>query len=133
MVQAPYLLSVSSSGYFEGKRRAEAEVLSVFGPGGVVLRPGFIYGTRDIGRGLSLPLGVVGRPLRWSLQLPGLKLLEELPGMRAVFAPPVDVQDVALVAAAAAAGRAGVEGVVAAGSIAPLARSCRVLVLFVSL
>ena len=46
-------------GYFQGKRRAE-EALAVKFPGsGVALRPGFIYGTRQVG-GLGIPLGAIG-------------------------------------------------------------------------
>lgn len=57
--------------YFEGKRKAEEAVCSEFKEKGVVLRPGFIYGTRAIplpdflrpvvGQTLSLPLGIFGR------------------------------------------------------------------------
>ncbi|GFP81643.1 uncharacterized protein at1g32220 chloroplastic [Phtheirospermum japonicum] len=49
-------------GYFEGKRAAETELLTRYPYGGVILRPGFIYGTRSVGS-MKLPLGVIGSPL----------------------------------------------------------------------
>lgn len=69
--------------YFEGKRKAEEAVCSEFKEKGVVLRPGFIYGTRAIplpdflrtvvGPTLSLPLGIFGRSA-----LPSWLFLERL-------------------------------------------------------
>ncbi|XP_034229393.1 uncharacterized protein At1g32220, chloroplastic-like [Prunus dulcis] len=35
-------------GYYKGKRAAETELLTKFPYGGVILRPGFIYGTRSV-------------------------------------------------------------------------------------
>ncbi|KAH7574002.1 hypothetical protein JRO89_XS03G0237300 [Xanthoceras sorbifolium] len=55
---ANYLLR----GFYEGKKAAETELLTKFPYGGVILRPGFIYGTRTVGS-VKLPLGVVGSPL----------------------------------------------------------------------
>ncbi len=46
-------------GYFHGKRRAEEALAATFPGAGVALRPGFIYGTRQIG-GLGIPLGAIG-------------------------------------------------------------------------
>lgn len=46
-------------GYYEGKRAAEAELLTKFTYGGVILRPGFIHGTRQVGS-MKIPLGVIG-------------------------------------------------------------------------
>ncbi|KAF3445315.1 hypothetical protein FNV43_RR10490 [Rhamnella rubrinervis] len=43
-------------------RAAEAELLIKYPYGGVILRPGFIYGTRSAGS-MKLPLGVIGSPL----------------------------------------------------------------------
>ena len=47
------------SGYFKGKRDAEAKLMQTFPSGGVALRPGFIYGTRQVGP-LGIPLQAVG-------------------------------------------------------------------------
>lgn len=49
-------------GYFQGKRDAEQELFEQYPETGVALRPGFIYGSRDVGSG-TLPLGIVGAPL----------------------------------------------------------------------
>ena len=49
------------SGYFKGKRDAEAKLAQTFSTGGVALRPGFIYGTRQVGP-LGIPLQAVGAP-----------------------------------------------------------------------
>ena len=46
-------------GYFQGKRRAEEVLALRFPQGGVLLRPGFIYGTRVVG-GVGIPLGAIG-------------------------------------------------------------------------
>ena len=46
-------------GYFQGKRRAEEALASTFPGAGVALRPGFIYGTRQVG-GVGIPLGAIG-------------------------------------------------------------------------
>ncbi|XVF48228.1 hypothetical protein PTKIN_Ptkin03bG0172900 [Pterospermum kingtungense] len=56
------LVNYLLQGYYEGKRAAETELLTKFPYGGVILRPGFIYGTRSVGK-MKLPLGVVGSPL----------------------------------------------------------------------
>ncbi|RZC58376.1 hypothetical protein C5167_005672 [Papaver somniferum] len=49
-------------GYYEGKRAAETELLTRFPYAGVILRPGFIHGTRKVGS-VKLPLGLIGSPL----------------------------------------------------------------------
>jgi hypothetical protein len=49
-------------GYYEGKRAAETELLTRFAYGGIILRPGFIYGTRSVGS-MKIPLGVFGSPM----------------------------------------------------------------------
>ncbi|XVE71307.1 hypothetical protein DITRI_Ditri10aG0141000 [Diplodiscus trichospermus] len=92
---ANYLLQ----GYYEGKRAAETELLTKFPYGGVILRPGFIYGTRSVGR-VKLPLGVVGSPLEMVLQ--HAKSLNQLPLVGPLFTPPVNVTAVAKVAVRAA-------------------------------
>ncbi|PON94571.1 NAD(P)-binding domain containing protein [Trema orientale] len=92
---ANYLLQ----GYYEGKKAAEAELLIKFPYGGVILRPGFIYGTRRVGS-LKLPLGVIGSPLEMVLQR--TRPLNQLPLIGPLFTPPVNVTSVAKVAVRAA-------------------------------
>ncbi|OMO90638.1 hypothetical protein COLO4_19002 [Corchorus olitorius] len=92
---ANYLLQ----GYYEGKRAAETELLTKFPYGGVILRPGFIYGTRTVGS-VKLPLGVVGSPMEMVLQ--HAKPLNQLPIVGPLFTPPVNVTAVAKVAVRAA-------------------------------
>ncbi|CAN6838948.1 unnamed protein product [Brassica oleracea] len=92
---ANYLLS----GYYEGKRAAETELLTRFAYGGIVLRPGFIYGTRNVGS-MKIPLGVFGSPMEMVLQQ--AKPLNQLPLVGPLFTPPVNVESVAKVAVRAA-------------------------------
>ncbi|KAL9400485.1 hypothetical protein Peur_009446 [Populus x canadensis] len=83
------LVNYLLQGYYEGKKAAETELLTKFAYGGVVLRPGFIYGTRNVGS-VKLPLGVIGSPL------------EMLPLVGPLFTPPVNVTVVVKVAVRAA-------------------------------
>ncbi|TYH15748.1 hypothetical protein ES288_A05G066600v1 [Gossypium darwinii] len=92
---ANYLLK----GYYEGKRAAETELLTKFPYGGVILRPGFIHGTRTVGS-MKLPLGIIGSPLEMVLQ--HAKPLNQLPLVGPLFTPPVNVTAVAKVAVRAA-------------------------------
>ncbi|KAF7817324.1 uncharacterized protein G2W53_031293 [Senna tora] len=92
---ANYLLQ----GYYEGKRAAETEVLTRFPYGGVILRPGFIYGTRSVGS-MKIPLGVIGSPMEMVLQNAGS--LSRIPLVGPLFIPPVNVTAVANVAVRAA-------------------------------
>ncbi|XP_009611685.1 uncharacterized protein At1g32220, chloroplastic isoform X2 [Nicotiana tomentosiformis] len=92
---ANYLLQ----GYYEGKRAAETELLTRYPYGGVILRPGFIYGTRRVGS-MKLPLGVIGSPLQMILQ--HAKPLSQIPLVGPLFIPPVNVTGVANVAVRAA-------------------------------
>ncbi|GAV77835.1 NAD_binding_10 domain-containing protein [Cephalotus follicularis] len=92
---ANYLLQ----GYYEGKKAAETELLTKFPYAGVILRPGFIYGTRRVGS-MKLPLGVIGSPLEMVLQ--HAKPLNQLPLVGHLFTPPVNVSAVAKVAVRAA-------------------------------
>lgn len=92
---ANYLLQ----GYYEGKRAAETELLTRYTYGGVILRPGFVYGTRRV-RSMKLPLGVIGSPLEMVLQ--HAKPLSQLPLFGPLFTPPVNVTAVAKVAVRAA-------------------------------
>ncbi|KAA3489840.1 catalytic/coenzyme binding protein [Gossypium australe] len=66
---------------------------------GVILRPGFIHGTRTVGS-MKLPLGVIGSPLEMVLQ--HAKPLNQLPLVGPLFTPPVNVTAVAKVAVRAA-------------------------------
>jgi len=91
-------------GYFEGKRKAEQQLLMSYPETGVVLRPGFIYGTRQLTSSFGLPLGLIGYPMKTVLSLPGFNSLQNLPGMKAVLSPPVCVEHVSAVAAAGALG-----------------------------
>uniref|UniRef100_A0A6N2KSE9 NAD(P)-binding domain-containing protein n=1 Tax=Salix viminalis TaxID=40686 RepID=A0A6N2KSE9_SALVM len=61
------LVNYLLQGYYEGKKAAETELLTKFAYGGVILRPGFIHGTRNVGS-VKLPLGVIGSPLEMVLQ-----------------------------------------------------------------
>ncbi|PHU08773.1 hypothetical protein BC332_20633 [Capsicum chinense] len=85
--------------YYEGKRAAETELLTRYPYGGIILRPGFIYGTRRVGS-MKLPLGVVGSPLEMILQR--AKPLSQIPIVGPLFTPPVNVTAVAKVAVRAA-------------------------------
>lgn len=86
-------------GYYEGKRAAETELLTKFPYGGVILRPGFIYGTRSVGS-VKLPLGVIGSPLEMLFQ--HTRPLNQLPLVGPLFTPPVNATAVANVAVRAA-------------------------------
>lgn len=86
-------------GYYEGKRVAETELLTKFPYGGVILRPGFIHGTRRVGS-MKIPLGVIGSPLEMVLQY--AKPLNQVPLVGPLFTPPVSVNSVAKVAVRAA-------------------------------
>lgn len=88
---------VLSSGYFAGKRKAEAEVLSKYPTSGVVLRPGFIYGKRKVDN-YEIPLDVIGKPLEKFLEATQTftKPLASLPASDLLLAPPVSVDDVAV-------------------------------------
>ncbi|CAL5358772.1 unnamed protein product [Camellia sinensis] len=95
-------------GYYEGKRAAETELLTKFPYGeksdgswlpGVILRPGFIHGTRRVGS-MKLPLGIIGSPLEMVLQY--AKPLNQVPLVGPLLTPPVNVTSVAKVAVRAA-------------------------------
>ncbi|URD72470.1 NAD dependent epimerase dehydratase family protein [Musa troglodytarum] len=93
------LVNYLLQGYYEGKRAAEAELLTKFTYGGVILRPGFIYGTRQVGS-MKIPLGLIGSPLEMVLQ--HAKPLGRLPLVGPLLTPPVNVTAVAKVAVRAA-------------------------------
>lgn len=114
-----------SNGYFNGKRRGEAAVTENFPNTGAILRPGFIYGDRDVRidpnvlpeplqgplqqlarDGITLPLQLVGRPLEKAIgrasEFNLTRPFESLPGSDLVLASPISVEDVGACAAAAA-------------------------------
>jgi len=93
------LVNYLLQGYYEGKRAAEAELLSKFTYGGVILRPGFIHGTRRVGS-IKIPLGLVGSPMQMVLQ--NAKPLTRLPLVGPMLTPPVSATSVAKVAVRAA-------------------------------
>ncbi|XP_057467776.1 uncharacterized protein At1g32220, chloroplastic-like [Actinidia eriantha] len=93
------LVNYLLQGYYEGKRAAETELLTEFPYGGVILRPGFIYGTGRI-RSMKLPLGVIGSPLEMVLQ--HAKPLTQVPLVGPLLTTPVNVTAVAKVAVRAA-------------------------------
>ncbi|GAB4825457.1 hypothetical protein Ancab_008330 [Ancistrocladus abbreviatus] len=92
---ANYLLK----GYYDGKRATEKELFTKFPYGGIILRPGFIHGTRRVGS-MKLPLGVIGSPLEMVLQ--HAKPLSQVPIVGPLFVPPVNVTAVAKIAVRAA-------------------------------
>lgn len=81
-------------GYFQGKRDAEQHLAALFPSGGVALRPSFIYGSRAVG-GASVPLGLVGAPLKAALSMLPTKTLAGIPILGAAFVPPLSVDTVA--------------------------------------
>ncbi|KAK2080840.1 hypothetical protein QBZ16_000694 [Prototheca wickerhamii] len=88
-------------GYFQGKRDAEQELFEQYPETGVALRPGFIYGSRDVGSG-TLPLGIVGAPLGLLLKALPTRRLADIPILGAAFVPPTPVDVVGRAAARAA-------------------------------
>ncbi|KAJ7520744.1 hypothetical protein O6H91_19G020800 [Diphasiastrum complanatum] len=79
-------------GYYEGKRAAEAALRSKFPYGGVILKPGFIHGTRHVGE-LQIPLSLIGAPLELALR--NAKGLSGTPLIGQLLIPPVKVTTVA--------------------------------------
>ncbi|KAK9118719.1 hypothetical protein Scep_016812 [Stephania cephalantha] len=80
-------------------KAAETELLTRYPYGGIILRPGFIYGTRAVGS-MKLPLGVIGAPLEMVLQ--HAKPLNRVPLVGPLLTPPVNVTALAKVAVRAA-------------------------------
>ena len=54
--------SMPMHGYFQGKYKAENELLESYPDSHVILRPGFIYGPRIVGPLGSIPLQMIGAP-----------------------------------------------------------------------
>ncbi|KAG6472939.1 uncharacterized protein At1g32220, chloroplastic-like [Zingiber officinale] len=82
-------------GYHEGKRLAEAELKSKFPEKCVILRPGYVYGTKQLGS-MKLPLWPVFAPFEMVLQHFGP--LYRLPLVGPFFTPPISVAAVAKLA-----------------------------------
>lgn len=96
-------LDYALSGYIQGKKQAEEELLRSYPQGGVVLRPWVIYGDRAVSNIVTLPLGMLFGPVEYALKhIPQAKQLSQLPVIGATFMPPVAVEQVAKVAVAAA-------------------------------
>ncbi|KAI8534319.1 hypothetical protein RHMOL_Rhmol10G0081100 [Rhododendron molle] len=93
------LVNYLLQGYYEGKRAAETELMIRFPYGGVILRPGFIHGTRQVGS-MKIPLGAIGSPLEMVLK--HAKPLSQIPLVGPLLTPPVSVDSVARVAVRAA-------------------------------
>ncbi|XP_048230236.1 uncharacterized protein At1g32220, chloroplastic isoform X2 [Ricinus communis] len=93
------LINYILRGYYEGKRATETELMKKFQYSGVILRPGFIHGSRRIGT-MKLPLSVIGAPLEMVLK--HAKPLTRIPLIGPLFIPPVNVTSVAKVAVRAA-------------------------------
>lgn len=91
------------AGYFNGKRRAEKALMDTFQQNATVMRPGFIYGTRQVpvssSTSIGIPLWALGKPLQIICSLgPVAALRDLLPGMKAILAIPLPVEVVAKVA-----------------------------------
>lgn len=56
--------SMPMHGYYQGKYVAEKELLNSFPDAHVILRPGFIYGKRKVGRA-EFPLQLIGHPINF--------------------------------------------------------------------
>ena len=90
-------------GYFNGKRRTENAIAASFGiEGGIILKPGMVYGTRQINENFSIPLSFVGKPLEGLLTTAAFRYIsnEQRKGSnffqssfvgRVLAIPPVDV------------------------------------------
>ncbi|XP_065854727.1 uncharacterized protein At1g32220, chloroplastic-like [Euphorbia lathyris] len=93
------LISYLLRGYYEGKRATETELRNNFPYQGVILRPGFIHGSRRVGN-MKLPLSIIGTPLEMIFK--HTKVLSKIPVIGPLFIPPVNVTSVAKVAVRAA-------------------------------
>jgi uncharacterized protein YbjT (DUF2867 family) len=104
-------LSYILGGYIQGKKDAEEALFKSYPTGGVALRPGFIYGDRVVSSSLTLPLGLVGRPMESILSQSPMNKLATLPYVGGLFVPPVSLQTVAKAAVAAATDPSSTSGV----------------------
>ena len=90
-------------GYYQGKRRADRAILETLPDRGCVLRPAMVYGSR-FASGYHIPLGLVGAPMKLVF-----KPIYSVTGW-SLFAPPIEVEDLAE-AAVHAAGHSDVVGI----------------------
>ncbi|KAH7352356.1 hypothetical protein KP509_19G041200 [Ceratopteris richardii] len=95
-------------GYYEGKKAAEEALQIKFPYGGVILRPSFIYGDRQVGE-IKIPLSVLGTPLEMVLKQ--VKSITQIPIIGPLFVPPVKVTTVSKAAVRAAVDSAVPPGV----------------------
>lgn len=92
---------------------------------GLYLRPGFIYGTRQVNK-VPVPLGTIGGPLEQLLRTSSVRdLCKTYKGLEPLLTPPVPVEDVALCAARAALGIGVPKGAVESMDIRALAQQIR--------
>lgn len=109
-------------GYFDGKQRAEESVFSTYPEGGVVLKPGFIYGDRVVPElnNITVPLGLAGEPLKELLKIELVKniasKIEDFPASDVLLVPPVSVDAVATAAVQAATDK-GINGILDVAAI----------------
>lgn len=62
-------------GYFEGKKMTEKALINEYKDNAVILRPGFIYGTRNVSIGttsVGVPLWFLGKPLEFLCRIPAI-------------------------------------------------------------
>jgi hypothetical protein len=112
------------SGYFNGKRRAEAAAVAAFPDSSVILQPGMVYGTRHLpDSDKTIPLTLVGRPLEVLLNMlsPLASVLNAVPivgsGVASIMAPPIQVDVLADAAISTALPSSTVTGVLDVASI----------------
>lgn len=101
-------------GYYQGKRAAERAMLENIQSRSAILRPALIYGNRSVSGGVTIPLGLVGAPLRMIFQ----PLHSVIP--LSILTPPISVDEVAS-AAVYACQEPSVTGIHEHESIAKLA------------
>ncbi|KAG5188209.1 hypothetical protein JKP88DRAFT_136857, partial [Tribonema minus] len=109
--------AVARTGYFAGKRRAEARIGELYGADGYVLRPAFIYGQKKVTftnpfsyekKTVTLPLEKIGEPAAKITAMNPIKRLANsgLPLADTVYTQPLSVDEVAFAASRCAAGTA---------------------------
>ncbi|KAH7351915.1 hypothetical protein KP509_19G020200 [Ceratopteris richardii] len=101
-------------GYYEGKKAAEEALRIKFPYGGIILRPGFIHGDRQVGS-IKVPLSLLGTPLETVLK--HAKSVTQIPFIGPFFVPPVKVTTVAKAAVRAATDNAVPPGVLSVWGI----------------
>lgn len=88
--------SMPMHGYFQGKYKAEKELLEAYPEGHVILRPGFIYGPRNVGPLGTVPLQIIGGPASFiGTQMgPLSRLIQKIPFVGKEFSSMVLVESV---------------------------------------